>query len=261
MHLSALYRYPLKSAASRPLRQCPLTPSGLTLDRNWMVVTAEGRMLTGRDEPRLVLIRAECDPDGLRLDAEGMETLSVSRHDMQEAVDTSVWRDGFSAWAGSAAADAWLSAYLGRPARLLFAGTLPARRKAYAPELPLGFVDAYPLLLIGEGSLEELNRRLAVPVVMERFRPNLVIAGSLPFAEDEWRRIRIGEIEFSISKPCERCAFVTVDPETGEKSPEQEPLRTLAHFRKTSAGVLFGQNVLPLAAGVLRVGMPVSVLE
>lgn len=261
MQLAALYRYPLKSGAPLALDEAELSPAGLRHDRNWMVADEAGRMLTGRTAPRLVLVRADADDAGLRLEADGMAPLQVSRGQMDQAVETGVWKDSFRAWAGSAAADAWLSEYLGRPLRLLYAGDQPARRKDYAPDLPLAFVDAYPLLLIGEGSLTELNRRLAVPVVMERFRPNLVIAGTLPFAEDEWRRVRIGDIEFEIRKPCERCAFTTVDPDTGELAPDQEPLRTLAHFRRTPAGVLFGQNVLPRGSGLLRVGMPLSVLE
>lgn len=260
MHLAALYRYPLKSAAGQSLDQVQLTPSGLEEDRAWMVVEPDGRMITGRTDPRLVLIRAQPYAGGLRLSAAGQASVEVSRADMCAPFTTEIWRDGFAAWAGHAEADTWLSGFLERPVHLLYAGEAPARRRAYAPDLPLRFVDAYPLLLIGEGSLSDLNARLVRPVVMARFRPNLVIAGSEPFAEDDWRRIRIGEVEFEVSKPCERCAFITVDPVTGERSPIQEPLRTLARYRKTEAGVLFGQNLRPLNHGVLQPGMPVTVL-
>lgn len=261
MQLSALYRYPLKSAAAQTLDEAWISPSGMEGDRAWMVIEPDGRMITGRNDPRMVLVRATLVDGGIRLEVAGQCSIEVRAAEMREACVTEVWRDRFEAWAGHAAADAWLSDFLGRPVRLLHVGASPARRRAYAPELPLSFVDAYPLLLIGEASLAELNARLATPVVMGRFRPNLVIVGSEPFAEDGWKRIRIGELEFEISKPCERCAFTTVDPLTGERSPLQEPLRTLARYRKTEAGVLFGQNVRPVGQGLLRPGMAVTLLE
>ena len=125
----------------------------------------------------------------------------------------------------------------------------------------VAFSDGFPLLLIGQASLDDLSARVGRPLEMLRFRPNLVIEGSAPYAEDGWKRIRIGDVVFRIEKPCERCVFTTVDPETGSKSLNQEPLRTLATYRRTPAGVIFGQNVIAEDKGELVPGMSISVLE
>lgn len=260
MILSALYRYPVKSTTASVLPSSQVTPSGLPFDRRWMVVDAQGQMLTGRTEARLVQIVADADDTGLTLNAPGRPTLKVPFAAFTEAVTATVWRDSFAAWAGAEEADRWLSAQLGRPARLYYAGEAMARRVKNRPDLPVSFADAYPFLLIGQGSLDELSRRVGRELSMLRFRPNLVVAGAEPFAEDGWKRIRIGEVEFEIVKPCDRCVFTTVDPATGLKSPDQEPLRTLAKFRKTPDGVMFGQNAIALGEGTLAVGMTVEVL-
>jgi hypothetical protein len=122
------------------------------------------------------------------------------------------------------------------------------------------FSDGFPLLLTSEGSLAELNGRLARTVPMARFRPNLVVAGAEPFAEDAWRRIRVGGVDLRVVKPCSRCLITTVDPERGEVDGD-EPLRALAQFRERGSKVYFGQNVIPDAEGVVRVGDAVEVLE
>jgi uncharacterized protein YcbX len=122
------------------------------------------------------------------------------------------------------------------------------------------FSDGYPLLLLSEASLEDLNARLPEPLPMDRFRPNLVVRGCAPYAEDGWRRIRIGAIELAVVKPCDRCVVTTIDQATGERS-GTEPLRTLAGYRNTERGVLFGQNVVHLGQGSIEVGAEVEVLE
>ena len=136
------------------------------------------------------------------------------------------------------------------------------RDRSYAdPGDEVGFADAYSLLLTTEASLAELNSRLDAPVGMAHFRPNLVVTGCEPFAEDRWKRVRIGGVELALRKPCARCVLITVDPETARPHPHQEPLRTLATYLKRGSKVLFGQNVLPRGGGTLRVGDPVEVLE
>ena len=97
---------------------------------------------------------------------------------------------------------------------------------------------------------------------MGRFRPNLVISGCEPFAEDSWRRIRIGTVAFDVVKPCSRCVFTTVDPDTGDEHPDGERLRTLMSFRRDSnKGVLFGQNLVARGEGFVQLGDPVRILE
>lgn len=259
--VSELYRYPVKSTQGEALDRSPVSFSGLPYDRNWMVADANGRMITGRTDPRLVKVIARTDGSVLHLHAQGLPDLQVTLAAFSNVSSASVWKDDFPAWAGSAQADKWLSDLLGKPVRLLYAGEASLRRVRVQPQTPLGFADGYPLLLIGQGSLDDLNRRIGQRLSMRRFRPNLVVAGAMPFAEDTWKRIRIGDAIFELAKPCERCVFTTVDPESGEKSSDQEPLRTLATFRKTEAGVLFGQNLLVEQAGEIACGMEVEILE
>jgi uncharacterized protein YcbX len=128
------------------------------------------------------------------------------------------------------------------------------------PDDIVSFADGYPLLLISQAALDLLNAKLAQPVPMLRFRPSLVIAGTAPHAEDGWKRVRIGGVEFDVAKPCIRCAFTTVDFERGAFDPSGEPLRALLTYRRTPKGVSFGQNLIPRGAGTLRVGDALEVL-
>lgn len=261
MTLSAIYRYPLKSCRAQSLEQSILTQRGLQYDREWMVATAEGKYITARTEPRLLLIDAKPSEDGLHLSAPQCADLFVPLGHFSESHIADVWENEFLARRGAMEADAWLSAYLGQQVHLMWTGPESHRRVKRHPNIPVGFADTYPLLLIGEGSLRELNHRVGRELSMLRFRPNLVIANSEPFAEDHWQRIRIGDIEFQLDKPCERCILTTIDPDTLARSRDSEPLRSLAKFRKIEGAVVFGQNMLALGEGELRRGMPVEVLS
>ena len=260
MTLSAMYRYPLKSCRAEILRSSQLTARGLQFDREWMVATPQGQYITGRTQPRLLLIRAEPTPDGVWLKAPQQADLFVPLGSFSENHLADVWDSQFLARRGALDADAWLSAFLNQQVHLMWTGPASHRRLKNQPDIPVSFADGYPLLLIGEGSLRALNHRVARELSMLRFRPNLVIAKSEPFAEDQWKRIRIGDIEFEISKPCERCIMTLLDPDTATASPDQEPLRSLAQFRKIGGAVVFGQNIIPHGEGELRLGMPVEVL-
>jgi hypothetical protein len=129
-----------------------------------------------------------------------------------------------------------------------------------APEDRVGFADGFPLLLLSRASLEELNRQLPRAVRMENFRPNLVVEGCAPFAEDTWKRLRVGSVELEVVKPCARCVFTTVDPLTGQKAADGEPLRTLTRVRRIQGKAMFGQNVVVRRPGMLQVGDAVEVL-
>lgn len=239
----------------------PVGAHGLPYDRMWMVADEGGRFVTGRTHPELVLVSARPGPAGVTLSAPGRDELFVPNSAFTEAWPTTVWGSEFPAWRGAAAADAWVSAYLGSRLRFMWIGAATARRVKTDSDVPLTFADGYPLLLIGQASLDALSARLGRPLAMARFRPNLVVSGAEAFAEDSWKRIRIGGAIFRIAKPCERCVFTTVDPDTGHKALDQEPLRTLAKFRKAPDGVLFGQNVIAEGETELVVGMPVEVLD
>lgn len=259
--LSALYRYPVKSMRGESLDASPVGPEGLPYDRAWMVADEGGRFVTGRTQPELVRVSATPGPTGVSLSAPGRDDLFVPNSAFTELQPATVWGSEFPAWRGAAAADAWVSAWLGGRFRFMWIGASTARRVKTDPAVPLTFADGFPLLLIGQASLDDLSARVGRPLAMARFRPNLVVSGAEAFAEDGWKRIRIGDATFRIAKPCERCVFTTVDPDSGHKALDQEPLRTLAKFRKAPDGVLFGQNVIAEGGAQLAVGMPVEVLE
>src|SRR5690606_24607565 len=129
------------------------------------------------------------------------------------------------------------------------------------PDEYTAFTDGFPFLLIGQASLEDLESKVGRSLDMLRFRPSLVVAGAAPYAEDRWKRIRIGDIEFRVVKPCSRCIIPTIDPLTGERAADREPLASLMTYRKAEGGVFFGQNLIAEGTGKLAVGMAVEVLE
>jgi uncharacterized protein len=262
--LIALHRYAVKSCRGESLNRSRVDAMGLAFDRHWMVADEAGNMVTGRDEARLVNIQAMAEECGeaLQLSAPGMHDLHVSRHALCIDQPAKVWRDEFSAFGGYSPANAWLSQFLGRSVQLLHIGEHSTRRSAKRPHLThLSFADGFPLLLLNTASLDELSARVGREMVVERFRPNLVVSGADAFAEDGWRRLRIGDVTFAMEKPCERCVFTTVDPQTGERSSDQEPLRTLAKFRKQPEGVVFCMNLRAENEGELHTGMPLEVLD
>lgn len=262
MQLSGLYLYPIKSTAPLQVQTALVEPRGLQHDRRWMVVDAEGRFLTGRQLPRLTLVRARPVSGGLSLDAPGMPSLLVPFPQTEATVPVNVWKNEVAA-KPSGVGDAWLSEFLQQPTRLVHMDaevTRPMTDPQSRPGDQVSFADAFPLLLISRAALEGLNARLAKPVSMLQFRPNLVVDGAAAHAEDGWKSIRIGGVEFEVAKACTRCIFTTVDPLRGERDPDGEPLRTLIGYRRTAGGVTFGQNLIPRSAGSVRLGDAVEVL-
>jgi MOSC domain-containing protein len=257
--LSALTVYPIKSAGGIPVTDWEVDGFGLRHDRRWMVVDPRGRMITQRTHPRLALARPALEGDRLVVRGPGLDSLSLPLRPV-EAVGTAVgiWNDQCTAlWQGEAAA-AWFSRLLSAEVMLVFMpeSTWRPAEQAYAPATSrVSFADAYPFLLISEESLAELNRRLAVPLPMNRFRPNLVTRGGDAFGEDAMGAFTIGDIGLRAVKPCDRCVVTTTDQETTERG--VEPLRTLSTFRKVDGKVYFGQNVVHDRPGRLAVGMPV----
>ncbi|QEY62343.1 MOSC domain-containing protein [Metapseudomonas lalkuanensis] len=266
LRLSSLYRFPMKSAIGEPLQQARLDGLGLAGDRRWMLVDADnGRFLTQRAFSQMSQLSARWnDAGGLTLSAAGLPTLEVPLPDPDTHLrGTFVWGAPMHVPdAGDEAAE-WLSGFLGKACRLVHVPDHRARDipGSLLPEEKVGFADGYPLLLIGQASLDDLSKRVGRPLEMLRFRPNLVVEGSEAYAEDGWKRIRIGGIEFSVAKGCSRCILTTIDPATGERNADREPLTTLKTYREREGEVYFGQNLINRSAGVLEVGMEVEVLE
>lgn len=267
LHLSGLYRYPLKSAAGEALHETPVDGLGVQGDRRWMVVdTQTGRFLTQRLLPQMTQLQARwLGHAHLKLSAPGMPDVQVAvpdEHALLRAV--TIWKDDLHVPDAGEEAALWLSQWLGRACRLVYVPQPRARQvdRAYAEAGDkVAFADGFPLLLIGQASLDDLSMRVGRSLPMLRFRPNLVVSGSPPYAEDSWKRIRVGELEFRLVKGCSRCIMTTLDPQTGERSADREPLATLKTYRERDGEVFFGQNLIAYGEGDLRLDMPVQVLE
>lgn len=260
--LGSLHIYPIKSTAGMPLARALVTQEGLLGDRRYMLVKLDGTFVTARTHPRLQLLVATPLEGGLRLECLERDTLELLEKDFSlEPQATAVWSDQFSAWRTHAVADAYLSELAGEPVRLLWLGEQSNRYREKAGAR-VSFADGYPLLLIGQASLDDLNLRSNAVHQMSQFRTNLVATGIQPFEEDRWKRIRIGEVEFAVVKPCSRCIMTTVEAGTDRFNALREPLSTLARFRRGEDGeVYFGQNLVALNEGWIEAGSPIEVLE
>ncbi|MDT9593934.1 MOSC domain-containing protein [Nocardioides zeae] len=280
LSLVSLHHYPVKSLRGTNLPTAVVEPWGLAGDRRWMLVEAEGpatgTFVSARKDPRMLPLHAEAQPDdALVLRApDGWDVpgpLHVPVPPPRDHLRVDVWGSELDAAPAGPAADAWLSAALGRPVRLVHLDD-PTRRPtspAFSePDDRVSFADGFPVLLTTLASLRALNDDLLeasqgaeAAVAMDRFRPNVVVDGDVAWAEDDWRRVRIGDATFRAVKGCARCVLTTVDPATAEKG--REPLRTLARTRRFDQGVWFGVNLVPDApfGTRLQVGDPVEVLE
>ncbi len=259
--LTEIHLYPVKSCRGIAVNQAQLDDWGLQFDRNWMVVNQRGRFLSQREAPQLALVETAIGPDSLKLAAPGHPPLELPLAGVTDATDrpVEIWRDRCRAADQVEAAAQWFSQILGEPARLVRIGGTYHRPVAQSPA-QVSFADGYPLLLISTGSLSDLNQRLPAPIPMNRFRPNLVVTGCDPYAEDGWRQIRLNGVTFDLVKPCERCVITTTDQATGTRS-GHEPLKTLATYRRVPGGVIFGQNLVHQTQGQIAVGSPVEVLK
>lgn len=261
--LSAVYVYPVKSCRGIAVTSASLDDWGLQYDRNWMVVTADGTFLTQRNVPQLALVETAIEPESLRLNAPNLPalTLPLAPH-AGPVLEVVVWRDRCRAIDQGDAAAEWFSTVVGQPCRLVRIGEQydrPVEPDYITQPAQVSFADAYPLLLISEASLADLNNRLPDALPMNRFRPNLVVSGCDPYAEDSWQRIRIGQIQFEVAKPCQRCIIPTTDQTTAIRG--KEPLQTLATYRRFKGGVIFGQNLVHQGYGEVQVDALVEVLE
>ena len=262
--ISALYIYPVKSLAGIALSESDLQRTGLRYDRRWMVVTANGDFLTQRSQPQMALVHTRIENGRLILSKHTMPELQVEAVTANaKRMQVTVWRDTLSAAHISDTVDRWLSDAIGVACHLVyfpddvFRGVNPEYAK---PGDSTAFADGYPLLLISQASLDDLNSRLQQPLPMQRFRPNLVVSGCEAYAEDQWKIIQTSDINLRIAKPCSRCAITTVNPDTGEYT-GKEPLRTLSKYRRQDNMVLFGQNLLHDNTGTIKIGDLVTVKE
>jgi uncharacterized protein YcbX len=281
--VTGLFIYPVKSLGGISVNQAQLGKRGFLYDREWQIVDRNNRFVSQREIAKMALIHTNID------EAKNVLTLSLPKTDEAksgtvkppgdsdehfkllniplaqragaEEISVTVWDDSAQATVESAEVNESLSKFLGADLRLM--RMTPAYRRqvdeAYAPgeNNIVGFADGFPLLIIGEESLDDLNDRLEYPILMNRFRPNITTSGGGAFGEDTWGKIKIRDVELSLVKPCARCVITTVDQESGVQG--KEPLRTLANYRKKDGKILFGQNAVFDHPGKVEIGDTVLV--
>ena len=262
--LSNLTYYPIKACRGFDVTASLVERMGLAHDRRMMVVTPAGEFLTQREIPKLALITPTLTNDFVTLAAPDFDSLQIALQKSGANFPVNIWHsENVSAVDQGDAAAQWLSDWLGASVRLVhFAdGYKRAVSRDYAINADdhTGFADGYPILIISEESLNDLNAKMDAPVPMNRFRPNVVVKGCAPFEEDTWKRIKIGGVEMALVKPCARCDVPTRDQLTGQKM-GNEPTATLATFRRRGNQVMFAINAIPITLGVIRVGDEVEVL-
>lgn len=247
--ISALHVYPIKSCAGIALQRARLAATGFEHDREWVIVREDGRFVTQREQPRLALIAPSLDPHAMTLRAPGMEPVSVSYERRGAPAKVTVWNDECAAFDAGDAAATWLTSYLGATHRLLHFDLAQPRRSnpSWTGDVQAlnQFSDGYPWLMISEASLADLNSRLPQPLPMNRFRPNIVIAGARPYAEDRIREVHCGPVTLRPVKGCTRCVITTTNQQTAMREGD-EPLQTLRSYRfdRKLKGVVFGQNLI-----------------
>jgi len=257
--LSALFIYPVKSTRGIALTRAEIATTGFKWDRRWMIVDEKGLFITQRTHADLARVVPEITREALVLRAPGLPDLFVPFDGEGAPLTVKIWDFVGEALEEGREAHAWLSQFLGEPVRLVKVSPRVTRianpRFAYTEPAPINFPDGYPFLVCNAASLRDLNNRLPQPMRMECFRPNLVVEGLDPWAEDEIETLAFQGATLRFVKPCTRCAIPSRDFETGENS--VNPLPVLRKFRwsKALSGVLFGENAtLTAGAGELTVG-------
>ena len=259
-----LYLYPIKSLGGISVQEAQVEERGFKYDRRWMLVDQSGEFLTQRQHPQLALLQVALSESERSVISKVDPSREIS-FDLEmnsgTELQVSVWGDVVTALQVAPAVSSWFSDFLGMNVDLVRMPDSSHRKldPRYAvKEESVSFADGMPYVIIGQSSLDELNGRLADPVGMDRFRPNLVFSGGEAFTEDQLKQLQIGEVEFQVVKPCARCVMITVDQEKGTKG--KEPLATLATYRSQGSKVYFGQNAVALTQGIVRVGDPIQQL-
>ena len=254
--------YPVKSLRGLTLTAMTLGSMGPEWDRRWMLVDDNGCFITQREENRLCLVGVALEQGQLCLSAPHYLPVSVPVAEGGQLCEVEVWDDRVVAVDCGDEAARWFADFLQRDCRLVYMPDT-CHRQVDTDYGRVGdavsFADGFPLLLISQASLEDLNQRLSSPVAMARFRPNIVVSGCDAFAEDHWAAVKIGDLDFDVAKPCSRCVIPSINPETAEKNPEA--IRQLASYRRKAGNVYFGQNLIHREQGVISLGDRLTVVN
>jgi uncharacterized protein len=256
--VAGLFVHPVKSMRGIACESVRVTGTGFKWDRQWMLIDAKGTFLSQRTHPQLARFVPEITADALVLHASGLPPLNVPLTQSGERVAVRVHKDACIGVDQGPMAREWVSQALGERLRLVRVPPDPERvaNPAFAgpAPAPMGFADGFPLLVCNEASLEDLNSRMPERIPMERFRPNIVLGGLPPWAEDHIETLNIGELTLRLVKPCTRCTIPSVDQRTGEPSTDPGPVLRKFRFSKALRGVTFGENAVIAAGGRCEIG-------
>lgn len=260
--ISELYIYPIKSLGGISLTQAEVTDRGFKYDRRWMLVDEHNRFLTQREFPQMALLKVHLENDGLLVTCPLKDPIKIPfKLNNQIKQEVAIWDDTCKGVFVSHEMDNWFSEALQLKCRLVYMPDDTHREvdQRYAREgMITSFSDAYPFMMIGQTSLNDLNNRLADRLPMDRFRPNIVFTGGQPYEEDLMNHIQIAGIDFFGAKLCARCVLTTINQQTGVKA--KEPLKTLASYRLKNKKIMFGQNLIHEGTGIIAVGDTITTL-
>lgn len=262
MQIKKIVVYPIKSLGGVEVTSVALELRGLALDRRWMLVDEEGNFITQRVYPELALFQVTIfSTELVVLNRKSQEEVTIPFVPQGQSISVRVWNDSIEAMEVSPVISEWFSRQLKKQVHLVYMTDKSKRQidQKYAPSVNdvVSFADGYPLLISNIASLQDLNKRLSKSVSMNRFRPNIVVDGSNPYEEDDWRTFKTPNTKMVLVKRCSRCVMVNIDPETAEKG--TEVLAELSNYRKANNKVYFGVNAIPTHLGVLKVGDTVTV--
>lgn len=255
--ISEIWIYPIKSLGGIRLSSAKVLPKGIEYDRRWMLIDAENNFMTQRVFPSMALFKLSF-VSGRFVIRYADDTIDLPFTYQTEPLQSQIWDDSIEVYEVSSSHSEWFSERLGMNCRLVsFPDTnqRPIDPRYASNNEQVSLADGYPLLVVGQASLDDLNQRMNEPLPMNRFRPNIVFTGGEPYEEDGWKNFRIGANRFAGVKPCARCVLTTVDQDTAVKG--IEPLTTLATYRRIENKVYFGQNLIPLNYNQIAEGDPI----
>ncbi|MGB0899365.1 MAG: MOSC domain-containing protein [Psychrobium sp.] len=259
--LTQINVYPIKSLGGISLSHAYVGETGLAFDRQLMLIDNKGKFVTARKWPHLLGLQVLLNDDGWIVISPDDGYLTISKSQFKWSVDVNIWRYDMPAACADESINRWFSRVLSQDVRLVSISNESVRFVENSSQA-LSFSDGYPLLIIGENSLNELNQRASEPSQMSQFRTNLVFDGEPGFIEDTWQRIRIGDVEFEFVKPCERCIMTTVNMDDYAFRKSKEPLTTLKTFRADTKGrLMFGENLIAHNQGIISIGDKIEVLS
>lgn len=263
LHLTEIWIYPVKSLGGIRLKSSRVLGKGLEYDRRYMIVDENGVAITQRQFPAMALFKTSIDNGMIRIRYHSDEIqIPLTPNVRSGSIPAIIWDDTVLVHELDQRYSDWFSAHLGGSCKLVYFPEnerRPVDQKYQINDENVSLADAYPILVIGQSSLDDLSSRLQEPVPMNRFRPNFVFEGADAFSEDQWKLFTIGECQFTGVKPCARCAVPTINQDTAQKS--AEPLRTLNKYRSGSNKVYFGQNVMVLSGGTVSEGEAIKLSE